>query len=140
MYSESGMHREDCKSPEALASMLPWSRREVSFAKLGSTHVCVVYGIRMHCVLGGEIVRNGSVNGNPNLSDLLGRATALAVGRISGLKQPIIIRSDCYKSRLGQYHPSRLVLTMPLSEDRPELTVWICGMDIAATVSETARG
>jgi hypothetical protein len=28
-------------------------------------------------------------------------------------KQPIIIRSDCYKSRLGQYHPSRLVLTFP---------------------------
>ncbi len=37
----------------------------------------------------------------------------LPVGLISssGLKQSIITRFGCFKSRLGQYHPSRLVLT-----------------------------
>ena len=62
-------------------------------------------------------MRNGSVNGNPNLSDLLGRATALAGGAHFRSKQSIYYKTWLlYKSRLGQYHPthddpSRLVLT-----------------------------
>ncbi len=53
--------------------------------------------------------------GRVTVSDLLGRATALAGGAHFRSKQSIYYKIWLlYKSRLGQYHPSRLVLTPPL--------------------------
>ena len=71
----------DCNSPEALAAnaamvavgrsaSLKWDQRMCVSC---TAYACIEVG-------SSELVRNESVNGYPNLSDLLGRATALAGG------------------------------------------------------------
>ena len=71
----------DCKNPEALAACasmaavgrslrLNWCQRMCVSC---TAYACAVFWVAKLCAMGG-------VNGNPNPSDLLGRATALACG------------------------------------------------------------
>ena len=80
----------DCKNPEALAANASWPRSGGHFAYIGvNACVCRVRHTHALCFVWRNCAQWERKRTYHNLSDLLGRATALAV-RISGLSNRLL--------------------------------------------------